>query len=604
MRTIAALLFVPSLLFVAGCGDPTTSDPDGGGPRTDTSSTADVGPTSDTPSVSDTGTSTDDAGVTDAGETSDAGDVCSSAPIDYACTGPADCTGGVCIASWCLGPDRDAARWDDCGDGTCDACESPDTCQIDCGGVPTRTGTPTFDPATTITLKLHGLAVSTSGSVDARVYGSAAEEGALEMALRQFAPGLPSGVTDETAPNQLVACEYYGRTAASWLSPAQIAEIEAFDPDGPDALHRYALIVAIFLEHRLELSGATHVAIACHSMGCHVTRYLVEHDVHGLASSGRIARIVTQAGVVNGAGMSELFDNPALRSYAEGAPIRTSDFVHMHPEFVRDEVVVYDHHLREANSPNWAGIYVHHVTGTDPVAAGATGLLRPLDLVNPDDSPNDSILFARDTFFAAVADGNRLTTPGGEHLVPGHTFTHENHPGVEPNAGVGAITAAALFHRRRATITLRSVTLLDDHEVGGGFEPGTFGAPPADLVPEITVRFDPYTVPTFGQADVVASIQTLGHRSAAMFTMVEDETRDVGVVLFDGPVFDGQTTVDVELDVREVDHYLHFGVNELPSGDGSVLASFTGPVTLADGTFSLTGADLTATVEVHVRDVY
>ncbi|MBN8611478.1 MAG: hypothetical protein J0L92_12875 [Deltaproteobacteria bacterium] len=537
----------------------------------------------------------------DAARADDAFVSCSSEPPSYACGATEPCTGGTCISSWCLGPDRDPERWASCGDGTCSPCET-DRCGIDCGG-PTRTASPTFDPSSTITLKLHGLAVSTEGRIEDRVYGAAIAESDLEATLRVFEPGLPSGLTDPSAPNQLVAAEFYGRTAAAWMSPEQVAEVESLSDEGPEALHRYALIVAMFLRDRLSRSGATHVAIACHSMGCHVTRYLVEHDLLGLASEGRIARIVLMAGVVNGAGMSELFDNPSLRAYAESAPIRTTDFVHMHPEFVRDETAIWDHRLREANNPMWAGMILHTITGTDPAIAGSTGLLRPLEIINPGSLANDAILFDQDTFFTSMAASNQLLTTGGARLSPGHTFVDANHPSVEPNDGAAATAAAMLFHHRRVTITLRSVTLHDDHERHGGFDPTTFGAPPADLVPEVDVRFDRYTMPTFGRAALV-STQSLSARSAAFFQMEEDETRDADVVLFDGPVFDAQTELDLTLAIREVDSYPRYGITELPSGDGSVLASFDGAVAIADGELTLSSEDLDAVVEVRVHTLY
>lgn len=599
-------LVLGSMWVAAGCGEGVSTD-DAGASSVDAREPMDVVMFSDplvvipdTFSI-DTTFWSEESFPLDTPSADDAFVSCTSAPPSYACSATEPCTGGTCISSWCLGPDRDPERWAACGDGTCSACET-DRCGIDCGG-PTRTAMPSFDPSTTITLKLHGLAVSTEGAVEDRVYGAAIPEGALEEALRRFAPSLPSGLTDPSAPNQLVAAEYYGRTPAAWMSPEQIAEVESFSDEGPEALHRYALIVAMFLRDRLSSSGATHVAIACHSMGCHVTRYLVEHDLLGLASEGRIARIVFMAGVVNGAGMSELFDNPSLRAYAESAPIRTTDFVHMHPEFVRDESAIWDHRLREANNPMWAGMILHTITGTDPAIAGATGLLRPLEIINPGALANDSILFDQDTFFTAMADGNRVVTMGGAHLAPGHTFVDANHPSVEPDDGAAATAAAMLFHRRRVTITLRSVTLHDDHERDGGFDPTTFGAPPADLVPEVEVRLDAYTMPTFGRAALV-STQSLSARSAAFFQMEEDETRDAGVVLFDGPVFDAQTELGLTLAIREVDSYPRYGITELPSGDGSVLASFDGAVTIADGELMLTSEDLDAVVEVRVHTLY
>jgi hypothetical protein len=342
------------------------------------------------------------------------------------------------------------------------------------------------------------------------------------------------------------------------------------------------------------------VNILCHSMGCHVTRYLVEHDVRGLASSGRIARVISVAGALNGAGLADLFDNPSLRDYAVASPIQTSDFTHLDPDYATDHAAVWDHRLDEANSPMWTGISMHALTGSDPVATAA--ILRPLDVTNPTDEPNDSILYARDTFFVAQDPAVRFVALDGTPVLPSHTWHHATHPQMEENVGAIAVAAAALFHHRRVTITLRGVTLHDDHEQPGGFS--TFGEPPADLACDVRVSYDPYLADTFGTPSVLVHEQTLGDRSAPFFQMREGETASADAVLFDAPVFDDQTSLHLAFDLREVDHYPHFGVTELPSGDGSVLGSIDADVPLADGAIEIDTPDVRATVEVRVQTLY
>jgi hypothetical protein len=84
----------------------------------------------------------------------------------------------------------------------------------------------------------------------------------------------------------------------------------------------------------------------------------------------------------------------------------------------------------------------------------------------------------------------------------------------------------------------------------------------------------------------------------------QGETTPTSTVLFDGPVFDEQTTLELELSLREVDDYGRFGIDEAPFGDGDELATFVGAVPLEDGTFTVEGEDLTATVEVDLVAVY
>lgn len=537
----------------------------------------------------------------DASAAADGGACPAPARVDYSCTGPASCRGGLCVAGLCLGPDADPERWASCGDGACGACESAASCRADCDGSFVRSALPRFDPATTITLKLHGLSVGSSGSLEARTYGEVLPDGALEAGIRPYAPDLPDGLTHPDAPNQLVAVEYYGRTPAAWMTPEQIARVEALDPDGPESLERYATIVAMFARERLARSGATHLAIACHSMGCHVLRFLVEHDLEGLASEGRIARVVSVAGALAGAGLAELYDTPAAHEYAVLSPISTTDFVHLHPDYVTDHVAIWDHRLHEANNPTWAGILLHQITCSDPAATTALGgIARPLDVVEPGE-PNDSILYARDTFFTAVAEDNLVIARDGTRLAPSQSWTHARHHGVEEDAGALAITAAALWHRRRVTIRMTSLEVLDDHERRSSLDLARFGDAPAEVAPEVVVRLAP--------GGAIVHERRVSHRSADLVIAREGEVTPVSEIVFDAPVFDDQRDLVLELTLREVDRYERFGVDEAPPGvsllsSGDELLRVSRTIPLEAGTIELESEDARATLVVDVVEIY
>jgi hypothetical protein len=151
-----------------------------------------------------------------------------------------------------------------------------------------------------------------------------------------------------------------------------------------------------------------------------------------------------------------------------------------------------------------------------------------------------------------------------------------NHPSIEADLGAGALAVAGLYHRRRVVVRLASVTLLDDHERDSPIDIGTYGEPPADIVPEVTVRYDPYLPDAFGITGAIVHERLRSHRTAPYFTMNEGDTLTPGTVLFEGPVFDAMTTFELDFDLREVDSYRRYGVTELPSGDGSVLVSHRG----------------------------
>lgn len=149
------------------------------------------------------------------------------------------------------------------------------------------------------------------------------------------------------------------------------------------------------------------------------------------------------------------------------------------------------------------------------------------------------------------------------------------------------------------TIRIASLQLMNDREGGLG------GAAPAEVVPQVEVRYDPYTGPTFGTTvPVIVHELRVDHRSSPVLIAAEGEMLSPDLLIYEGPVFDGQTTVDLALELREVDRYPTHGIAEPSFGDGDQLAIFTGPVTIADGTFTIESEHARATIDVDVTTLY
>ena len=123
-------------------------------------------------------------------------------------------------------------------------------------------------------------------------------------------------------------------------------------------------------------------------------------------------------------------------------------------------------------------------------------------------------------------------------------------------------------------------------------------------MPQVAVRYDPYTAPAFGRSDVLVHEQRVDQRSAPVVVAREGETLATDLVVFEGPVFDAQTELALELELREVDRYATWGISETAFGDGDQLAMFSGNVAIADGTFTIEGERARATLEVDVVTLY
>jgi hypothetical protein len=524
-------------------------------------------------------------------------------PFDYSCSAgdPSSCPGGLCILGLCVGAVYDEGRWDACGDGTCDPCEG--ACPADCARPPALDRPRRYDRlATTLTVVIPGFNVISESEFEESVYGAVRSGGDIGENGLAFAPDVPDYRTAPEAPNQMVGVEYYGALAPEWMSEADAALVESFDWRTEQALHRYALVVAKFIRWRAELVGATDVNLLCHSMGCHITRYLLENDIEGVASSGLVARWTTIAGVIAGARLARLFDNPTVREVAPVIGINSWDFVHMHPDYVRDNSAVWDHDVRRADNPLLAGLAVHHVVATDPRVSETANIVRLLDLNNPDDEPNDGIVYSLDEYFHDQDEANRVTAVSGARLAPTRSYRNRDHFLVKEEPGTGILIAASLYHSRRVRIALTRLELLDDLESHRPFD-GRTGTEPAEIAVRTEVRFNPYVLDTFG-VDAVVAEQAVEDRSPELTRASQGSTRTLDYVLFEGPVFDDMDALYLTAELLEVDWYPRFEVVEWAADVHERLIRIDRSIPLENGDIVIENEKVRATLTVTVESLY
>ncbi len=525
--------------------------------------------------------------------------------FDYSCD-PQDestCPGGICILGMCIGPVLDPDRWDDCGDGACGRCETAENCPADCGSAPQTSGSKEYQNSTTITVWVHGFYNKSPEDMQTTVYGQARGCGGLLEDMGLFGSTLTCGNTPdtETLADQMVEVEYYGGVPAGWLAQEDIDEIEQYSYEGTTALQRYALIVAKFIRHRLEISGATHVNLACHSMGCLIVRHLIENNIENLAAENRFVRWFSSAGVIGGAQLARLYDNPTIRDAAGMLGMELNDFVIMHPDFVQDYTCVWDHKLRQGNNPLWAGMLIHHSASCDPHIAEAIGIAL-IDIHNPDDLPNDGIMFTQDEYFHSQAPAASHTAPAGEVLSATRNLVHVDHMTLPETEQAALMAAAGLFHRRKVFITLKLVELYQDresHESGDG----EHGEAPAEISVESEVRYNPYVSDTFGR-DLLVHDDKIAYRTPEMLTLNTGDILEPDLLIFTGPVFDDMTELFLDFKLLEVDWYPRMQVTEWVFDAHQLILGFTGQVPLVDDVIMLGSEFGRAWVEVKVIPLY
>ncbi len=528
-----------------------------------------------------------------------------SEPFDYTCDPrvPSSCPSGWCVLGQCVAPRLDPDRWTTCGDGTCGPCETATGCPADCAGIPPTTGTKEYENATTMTVWVHGFSNKSPDEMQEMVYGRDRGCGGIlhDMAMYGVVRPCSDDAAGALAPDQLTRVEYYGGTPAAWLTAADIAEIEAYPYDGPTALRRYGLIVAKFIRWKMAVSGATHVNLACHSMGCYVLRHVIENDLEGLASSNAFVRWFTSSGVIAGARLARLYDNPSVQKAADAIGLLLSDFVIMNPDFAQDWTATWDHRLWEANSPLYHGMLIHQLGGTDPQIREALNIAL-LDLNNPGDLPNDGIMYTEDEYFHRQAPTGAVKTPSGKVVSATHSLVHEYHMQVPDTPAATLLAAATLFHHRRVFIRVDEFSLYKDRESHTLLD-GENGTAPAEITWAVEVRYDPYVHDTFGK-DVRVHEDKVEHRAPPLWKQSEGTTSRPGRVVFEGPVFDAQDRLRLSLDFLEADWFPRYGVKEWAFDVHESLLSYDGEVMLRDGPLEISSQYARARLSVEVVDLY
>ena len=526
-------------------------------------------------------------------------------PFDYTCDMqvPETCPGGMCVAGFCVGPVLNPDRYVDCGNGTCDPCENADVCPADCGESPVMTGTKDYDNDTTITVWVHGFYNKSASEIESMVYGESRGCSGILEEFSTYGINRPCGDTPEgeQLPNHLDKIEYYGAVPAPWFTQNDIDEIEQYSWEGIESLDRYSLILAKFIRHKLTVSGATHVNLTCHSMGCLVTRNMIEHDLEGLASENRFVRWTTSAGVIAGARLARLYDNPTVRDTAALFGLALADFVIMNPDYVMDHVAAWDHNLYQGNNPLFADMILHHTASCDTHIAEALNI-ELLELNNPTKEPNDGIMYTFDTYFHYQKPEVALHTPDMREVQPTHSFLYVDHMTNPDTDGVALLMTANTFHRRKVRIRLQEIRLWDDRENHAAFD-GEHGTAPAEVVVTSKVRFNPYVLETFGK-DVLVHDDQIDYRTPYMLVQDMSQVLQPNLPVFEGPVLDEMTQIQVDMKVMEVDQYDRFGLAEWLINPNVELVGFNGLIDLSDQTFEVSSDFATITISVEVLNMY
>ncbi|HNF99895.1 MAG TPA: hypothetical protein PK493_21540, partial [Pseudomonadota bacterium] len=254
---------------------------------------------------------------------------------------------------------------------------------------------------------------------------------------------MPHGSTSPTAQNQIIGTEYYGKVFPSYYTAADVAEVSALK-----GIPRYATIVGKYARYVMQRSGAEGVNLTCHSMGCLISRYLIENDVAGLASEGKIRRWVSFAGVVAGAKLADLDRGKWLDPLASLLGYDLIDVEHMSYDWVQKNAAIYDGKRLDGNNPLFGNILVHHILSTNPKIDTALGIPL-LDVLGSSAVPNDGIVLDDEMYLHDQQPSARWTTPSGTELPVSQSHHFAHHFDITEKVSAQALASAALVGSRR-----------------------------------------------------------------------------------------------------------------------------------------------------------
>lgn len=373
-------------------------------------------------------------------------------------------------------------------------------------------------------------------------------------------------------PDLVTMCNFYGDQAPSYYSAADLAELDAVTQQFGGGVPRYALIMAKFTEHVLQRTGADHANLAGASFGALVSRYMVQHDLEGLTSGGRIVRWQTLEGVTNGNWEAS---NGVLFWLWQQFAVPSIDVEHMRYPWVEANLNAPRDRMTSALLGD---VLVGHTTSTrDTATAGA--LSAALILFGEFDC-NDGVIVGFDSAFTA-ADPPAMYRgrPPTRSWHPADHYTLEFYRGGW--ASVAAfMTGDTRFTARLVKLRLRSLP-----------EGGPFSGFPAEVVVD-TVVTSPQAVARWGITEAMSARDFTGG-CAPLHEVQRDQWQTVDQVVYDDFVVPGEAALDLAVFARELDWDTRYGVFELSGGvadiggGGASLPIADGLVQIATPAFDL-----------------
>jgi hypothetical protein len=440
------------------------------------------------------------------------------------------------------------------------------------------------DPNRTATIYVDGF--HPDGADRTGVYGAETADPLLDRiaALMDFPTSSQPGAL--LLPNVITTAPYYGDTPPDYYTAQDVADVDAITQAWGGGVPRYALIVAKYARHVLDLSGAEQVNFVSASFGSLIVRWLIEKNVEGLAGEARIARWLTIEGLVAGSWAASQEDLVGLMEFVQAPSV---DVGQMRYAWVEQNL-----HLprTQTDNPLYAGILIGQFGSTEDrlYNQALTGAM----LARGPFQPNDGLQGLWDATFHDVAPAARfLGRP------PTLSIFHDTHYGIRDDDAAAAQALLFCTQSRRVTITMTRARVDHIHESR------TFLLDwrPAEIVFESRVR-SPAIAARWGITGPVCTLTLEGAAPLIRRYSRDGDVQTFTQVLFDDFVLSTESVLDLELWAEEIDLDLRYGVTEAvsapyydPLGGGTLSVPVQQP-----GSYSFQSPEWSCDLNVQVYD--
>ena len=418
-----------------------------------------------------------------------------------------------------------------------------------------------------VTLYIHGY--DDNGVSYSNTYGYDAYDPILDKLVKLTGFDTLQTYDPDTFTNVITLTPYYGTKPPAYYTSKDIADIEAVTKKYGGGIPRYAMIVAKYARHVMQLTGAEYVNIISASMGSLVARWMIEKDLEHLASQKCILRWQSLEGVIRG---NRIASQRELVEVAEQIQKQPIDVQHMSYKWIEKNL----HNPRgESDSPYYKDIVISQITSTKQG--------KPFGWLIPD-IPNDGYQAAVDTYFSSLSHAD---------TVPTHTYFHQTHLGLKKYDGAWASVATFLLPHKRVTITMTSAKVDNLHESGNPFNKN------AEIVFESRV-YSPLLAQIWQIEDAISEqLYDSGILPVHRFRK-KHQTKAIRQVIYDDYVLKDETTLQLKMAAYDVDQSLLYHVHD-GLGKRDKLGVATLSVELKNGDYMIYGKEWSATLHVEVE---